>query len=79
MFGQTINLLFRRIPECDVETATVPCDVSYQMEADSMKDKSFELSIYWAIISVGCVIGNMLTFYGFGMYDAQFEMIHRVQ
>jgi hypothetical protein len=67
MFGETINLLFRRIPACDVETATVPCDITYQMEADSMRDKSFELAIYWAIIAVGCVIGNMLTFYGFGM------------
>lgn len=67
MFGETINLLFRRIPACDVEMATVPCDITYQMEADSMRDKSFELAIYWAIIAVGCVIGNMLTFYGFGM------------
>lgn len=79
MFGETINLLYRRIPYCDVETATVPCDVTYQTEADSMRDKSFELAIYWAIIAVGCVIGNMLTFYGFGMCDAQLKMIHGVQ
>jgi ABC-type multidrug transport system fused ATPase/permease subunit len=68
MFGETINLLFRRVQDCEVETAEgVPCDVIYQMEADSMRDKSFELSIYWIVIALGCVIGNMFTFYGFGM------------
>ena len=48
MFGETINLLFRPVPTCVVETATaVPCADVYQMQADSMRDKSFELAIYW--------------------------------
>jgi len=68
MFGETINLLFRRIPSCEVETSDgVPCDVYYDSEAASMREDSFVLGGYWVAIAVGCVVGNLLTFYGFGM------------
>ena len=68
MFGETINLLFRRIPGCDVETSDgVPCEDYWQAEADSMREESFVLGGYWVAIAVGCVVGNLLTFYGFGM------------
>jgi ATP-binding cassette subfamily B (MDR/TAP) protein 1 len=68
MFGETINLLFRRVPNCEDQALEgVDCDVFNQSEADDMRQQSFELAIYWAIIAVGCVVGNMLLFYGFGM------------
>lgn len=68
MFGETINLLFRRIPGCNGTTSDgVPCDVFYQSEADDMRQVSFVLSGYWVAIAIGCIVGNLLTFYGFGM------------
>lgn len=67
MFGETINLLFRRVPACeDGAINGEPCDVVWQREADSMKEDSFVLGGYWVAIAVGCVVGNLLTFYGFG-------------
>jgi ATP-binding cassette subfamily B (MDR/TAP) protein 1 len=32
-----------------------------------MRQTSFELAGYWAIVAFGCVFGNTLTFWGFGM------------
>lgn len=74
MFGETINLLFRQVKSCEGD-----CDVFYQTQADSMKDKSFELAIYWIVIALGCVVGNMFTFFGFGMYGTRCEIIKRAQ
>jgi ATP-binding cassette subfamily B (MDR/TAP) protein 1 len=67
MFGETINLLFRRVTDCDVEINGVPCEAVWQEVADSMREDSFVLGGYWVAIAVGCVVGNLLTFYGFGM------------
>lgn len=68
MFGETINLLFRRVPGCDgVTDEGIPCEDAYQIVADDMREDSFVLGGYWVAIAVGCVVGNLLTFYGFGM------------
>jgi len=69
MFGETIGLLFRPVLGCDEETGIngLTCEEYQQMEADSMREDSFVLGGYWVAIAVGCVIGNLLTFYGFGM------------
>jgi ATP-binding cassette subfamily B (MDR/TAP) protein 1 len=45
----------------------VSCVDWQQMEADSMREESFVLGGYWVAIAAACVIGNILTFYGFGM------------
>lgn len=77
MFGETIFLLFRVIPDCtpenEAELLALPqysqyanCDEFQQGEADEMRNQSFVLGGYWVVIALGCVIGNILTFYGFG-------------
>ena len=70
MFGETINLLFRVIPDCDKVAPPdgfSTCDEFFQSEADDMREQSFILGGYWVAIAVGCIIGQVLTFYGFGM------------
>lgn len=77
MFGETIFLLFRPVMGCgesgnviglqDADGNPVRCEDYYPEEADSMQEDSFILGGYWVAIAVGCLVGNILLFYGFGM------------
>lgn len=72
MFAETINLLFRRVYNCDTDEDAAElgfdtCDDYFDFVADDMRTTSFELAVYWVIVAVGCVVGNMLLFWGFGM------------
>lgn len=61
------------MPDCndaDLPTTYIPfdkCQDFYDDVADDMRQTSFELAGYWALIVVGCMLGNVLTIWGFGM------------
>jgi ATP-binding cassette, subfamily B (MDR/TAP), member 1 len=69
----SIDLLFRLVPTCvdsQVPSAEIPfdtCQDFYDSVASDMRETSFYLGAYWVIIAAGCVFGNMLTFWGFGL------------
>jgi len=77
MFAQTITLLFRVIPSCKDDDVTAvnaffmqefdTCQDAFDWAADDMRQESFVLSAYWVIVAAGCIGGNMLTLWGFGM------------
>jgi len=43
------------------------CDAYYNFVADEIRDDSYIVSSYWLIVVAGCLLGNVLTFYGFGV------------
>ena len=82
LFSETIDLLFRPIFKCTGAVGETPicpefanidcvqyetCDEYWNTAADIMQDDSFYLSLYWTIVLVGCIVGNVLLFWGFGM------------
>jgi ATP-binding cassette subfamily B (MDR/TAP) protein 1 len=71
LFSETINLLFRRVERCPDDDGLVPlgfdtCEEYWKDIADDMQDRSFTVSIYWALVFFGCVLGALMNFYGFG-------------
>jgi ATP-binding cassette subfamily B (MDR/TAP) protein 1 len=71
LFAEMIELLFRRTEVCPTADGTIPdgfdsCSDYYQFIADDLQDKSFVVSGYWAVVIVGCLVGNVLVFWGFG-------------
>jgi ATP-binding cassette, subfamily B (MDR/TAP), member 1 len=81
MFSYTIDLIFRQVynctgmaggtPACPSTVASceqfVTCPKYWNSIADDMQDDSFILALYWFIIMIGCLIGNVLVYWGFGM------------
>jgi ATP-binding cassette subfamily B (MDR/TAP) protein 1 len=72
LFSETITLLFRRVLPCDDDSGDIPdnfasCADYWQDTADDMQERSFDVATYWGIVFVGCIIGNVLNFWGFGM------------
>ena len=71
LFSETMDLLFRRVEVCPYPDGTIvggfdSCEEYWQATADDLKDRSFIVSSFWAILIAACLIGNMLTFWGFG-------------
>jgi len=90
LFGETIDLLFVRVEVCNDDLLSSigvdSCEEYWDFIADDMRDTSFRVSIYWAILAISCVVGNMITFHGFGnasermnkrMRDAAFKALVR--
>ena len=77
MFAETVDLLYRPIVRCDDTTLAnisiaaqqnfTACEAYFDFEADDMRELSYRLAGYWVVVSVGCIIGYMLTYYGFGL------------
>mmetsp|Transcript_27728 Transcript_27728/g.64321 ORF Transcript_27728/g.64321 Transcript_27728/m.64321 type:complete len:1378 (-) Transcript_27728:703-4836(-) len=73
LFSETINILYRRVLPCDNDDGEpIPqgfdtCEDYWQDIADDMRDSSFFIAIFWGVVVFGCIFGNMLTFWGFGM------------
>jgi ATP-binding cassette, subfamily B (MDR/TAP), member 1 len=78
MFSETIDLLFRPVFNCTGEVGYTPnctdgceqfasCEDYWNSVASDMQDDSFILSLYWFLVMVCCVVGNVLVFWGFGM------------
>jgi len=73
LFSETINLLFQQVAVCpDVVTGGIPedfptCEAYWDDVADDMRKTSFQVAVYWVILGVvGCLLGNILIFKGFG-------------
>jgi ATP-binding cassette, subfamily B (MDR/TAP), member 1 len=83
MFSETIDLLFRPVFTCTGDKDSTPlckfsrpdvvcvqfpsCEDYWNSVASDMQDDSFILALYWFIILVGCIVGNVLVIWGFGM------------
>jgi ATP-binding cassette subfamily B (MDR/TAP) protein 1 len=57
---------------CDPDTVEeelgfLTCEDYWSSIADFMQERSFEVAGFWTIVAVGSVVGNMITFWGFGM------------
>jgi len=72
-FSETINLLFQPVFPCEddsLPSESIPfstCQEYYGDVVDDMRSTSFQVASYWVIVGVfGCVLGSILTFYGFG-------------
>ena len=78
---QTIELLFVRVSFCDEDllasSGFETCDELWADIADDMRVRSYQVGAYWAIVAIGSVVGNMLTFWGFG--NASERMNKRVR
>ena len=72
-YFDSIDLLFRVVPTCvdsEIPSAEIPfdtCQDFYDSVASDMRETSFYLGGYWVIVAAGCVFGNMLTVWGFGL------------
>jgi len=72
LFSETIDLLFRRVLNCPGADDQIPldfptCEAYWDSVVDEMRSSSFEVALYWVILGlVGCIVGNVMIFYGFG-------------
>lgn len=81
LFGETIELLYQPVFNCTPEVQAVlnltTCDGYAEGVAEDMKQRSYDLSIFWTIVIVVCVVGNLLTAWGFG--NASERMTRRIR
>lgn len=71
-FSELIDLLFRRVELCEsTQNATAlgfeTCEDYWQDNADEMREGSFVVAGYWVAVLVTIYVGNILTFWGFGI------------
>jgi len=69
VFAEMIGLLFYPILPCDESEPTFgypTCQDYYNSAADEMQDMSYRIASYWCMIILACLVGNILSFYGFG-------------
>jgi len=71
VFAEMIGLLFYPAFPCESDADAnaygfETCDEYYNDVADDMQQKSFKIAGYWTAIIVGCFVGNILLFEGFG-------------
>jgi ABC-type multidrug transport system fused ATPase/permease subunit len=67
---ETIELLFRPVNLCN-DSVPPPqefetCQEYWNATKEAMQDRSFEVAGFWAIVAFGCIVGNIVTFWGFG-------------
>jgi len=72
MFGLMIELLFHPVMKCSEETVSLlgpyeTCSAYWRNESSYMKAMSEELSIYWSLVLVACIVGHVMVFVGYGM------------
>jgi len=64
------DLLFNVAPYCDESTLLGgeydTCDELFAAEANDMRQRSYIIAVYWAIIILCCLFGNGFVFCGFG-------------
>ncbi|CAJ1946712.1 unnamed protein product [Cylindrotheca closterium] len=74
LFAETIDLLFRPTFTCEDGNAQIladlggypNCQAYWDDLADSLREDSYVVSIYWALVAAASIFGNMAAFYGFG-------------
>lgn len=68
-----VNLLFKVVPTCDESLTSNPafvfesCQAYFDDVAADMRSTSFQLAVYWIVVAAGCLFGNMVAYWGFGM------------
>lgn len=67
VLGETVNLLFRRVEPCTPVSGSEYCKEYQQAIAHDMRHRSYEIGGYWVAVAADAVIGNILTYWGFGM------------
>ena len=70
VFAELIGLLFYPVFPCDESLSMTygypTCDAYFSSAADTIKDLSHEIAVYWAAIIAACLVGNLLAFWGLG-------------
>jgi ATP-binding cassette, subfamily B (MDR/TAP), member 1 len=91
LFSEMINLLFSPVFSCPGNNGAIPygypsCESYWNEIAHFMKYQSFDIACYWVIVLVGCILGYVLLFWGFGtaserlnkrVRDSSFSMLMR--
>jgi ATP-binding cassette subfamily B (MDR/TAP) protein 1 len=65
LFAYVIDVLYRPVV-CDPDSSLVPCQDVYNSIAEDMRQLSFKVAYGCVGVMVSSVIGNMLTYHGFG-------------
>lgn len=71
LFSQTIDLLFRRVEACPLPDDSIPggfpsCQAYQDDIAQDMRTTSFQVAGYWIGLFAMCIVGNIITSWGFG-------------
>eukprot|EP00980_Cylindrotheca_fusiformis_P018488 scaffold6124_cov122-Cylindrotheca_fusiformis.AAC.7 len=71
LFAETIDLLFRVTETCDDRFLTTDeeyatCQDYWNDKANTLQDDSYMVGLYWLILFVCCIAGDLIAFYGFG-------------
>jgi ATP-binding cassette, subfamily B (MDR/TAP), member 1 len=69
LFSEMIDLLFYPVFKCtlgSIPLAFATCEDYWDYAADYMRQRSFDVACFWAIVVVGCLLGHVFLFYGFG-------------
>lgn len=70
VFAYMVEILYEPVPRCG-DTQRVlfnnSCTEYWNFTADSMRDKSFNVTYAWICVLASTIIGNALLFYGFGV------------
>ena len=79
VFAEMISLLFYPVVNCVdgnippefADTFGIPatyptCQDYHASAADNIQELSYDIAVYWVIIIIGCLLGNLLAFWGFG-------------
>ena len=68
--AETIEVLFRRVPKCTPETLELTgfltCQDLWDDTATFLKEESYTLSSYWAIVFFECIFGYIILFWAYG-------------
>lgn len=72
VFSETIDILFRRVVSCPGSDpfpldTYASCPEYWASTTHSLRHKSYKVAAYWVVIGVDAIVGNMLTYWGFGM------------
>lgn len=73
LFSNTIALLYTRVIDCSSDDSPIlpalgldTCEEYWAVQANEMRDKSFMLATYFAILVVDVLAGTTLLYWGFG-------------
>ena len=66
-----INLLFIPVLPCPGSSGGIPdgfdtCEEYWDDVADYMQQRSYDIAWFWTIVLIGCLLGYVFLFYGFG-------------
>lgn len=70
LFAETIEILYTPVFSCTPDLLEAggfeTCEEYWDDVGEALKKRSMELSIYWFVVIIACVVGNMTLVWGFG-------------